>query len=88
MKCHKCGHSIDEHRVNVKKIGCHHAPCECELRPSGIIDTLSARHARADELLRACNKTGGVVVELYKGRYLRDLITEYLNEVDGKEATK
>ena len=42
-----------------------------------------ARLARALELLRAVNKTGGVVVELYNGRYLRDWITELLAEIDG-----
>lgn len=39
---------------------------------------------RALELLRAVNKTGGVVVELYNGRYLRDWITELLAEIDGR----
>ena len=48
------------------------------------VDTFS----RLLDLARAVNKTGGVVVE-YHGtgkdrRPLRDWITEYLNEVDGK----
>ena len=53
----------------------------------------TAKNSRAIELLRACNRMGGVVVEYYPAsgnnrRPLRDLITEYLNEVDGKVATK
>ena len=62
----------------------NHPDCE-------IIGKLRARLTRAIELLRAVNKTGGVVVEYYPAsgnsrRPLRDWITEYLNEVDGKDA--
>ena len=54
---------------------------------------MKIKNARAIDLLRAVNKTGGVVVEYYPAsgnsrRPLRDWITEYLNEVDGKDVTK
>jgi hypothetical protein len=51
-----------------------------------------ARLQRALSLLRAVNKTGGVVVEYHRigseSRPLRDWITELLNEIDGKVEAK
>lgn len=55
------------------------------------IDALKAenrKYPRAIELIRAAKPTGGMVVEYYKGRTLREWMTEFLAEVDGKMVTK
>ena len=53
-----------------------------------VIENAAREYNHAIELLRKVNKMGGVVVEYFQKRTLREWITEFLDEVDGKAVVK